>query len=217
MALKKPNAWIAVLALPILAGAATPEVSPKREVPHQGWIHHVFGRPAAYARTAAYAGIEQLRGEPREWGGGVSGYAKRFGSVFGKHITKSSIQYGVAKLRDEQLGYTPSGKKGFTPRLKYALISTVVTRKTTTGQRTVSTSEISAVIGSGLISRLWQPARLRTFGSGFSSAGISLGSDAGYNVVREFWPEIRHPRQAKERKARLQAQSLGGTRRPRQE
>jgi hypothetical protein len=28
---------------------------------------------------------------------------------------------------------------------------------------------------------------------GFGSAGISLGVDAGLNVVREFWPEIRHP------------------------
>jgi len=30
--------------------------------------------------------------------------------------------------------------------------------------------------------------------SGFATGGIMLGVDAGSNVVREFWPEIRHPR-----------------------
>ncbi len=189
-------------ALPKLAGADATQTS-ERVVPHESWVHHVFARPAAYVRTAAYAGIEQAKGDPEEWGGGMAGYAKRFGSVLGKHIVKSSIQYQVARLRDEELGYTPSGREGFRPRVTYALLSTVVTHKTTTGQRTVSTSEISAVVGSGLISRLWQPASLRTIGSGFGSAGISLGSDAGYNVVREFWPEIRHPHQAKARSSKL--------------
>ncbi len=198
-------------ALPKLAGADATETSAERAAPHESWLHHVFGRPAAYARTAAYAGIEQVKGDPYEWGGGMAGYAKRFGSVFGKHIVKSSIQYQVARLRDEELVYTPSGREGFRPRLTYALVSTVVTRKTTTGERTVSTSEISAVVGSGLISRLWQPASLRTIGGGFGSAGISLGSDAGYNVVREFWPEIRHPRRAKARSSKNQNQSPGRT------
>jgi len=44
-----------------------------------------------------------------------------------------------------------------------------------------------------LISRAWQPARQHTLGSGLATAGIILGADAGSNVVREFWPEIRHP------------------------
>jgi hypothetical protein len=37
----------------------------------------------------------------------------------------------------------------------------------------------------------WQPARLRTASGGIASAGVSLGADAGANLVREFWPEIR--------------------------
>ena len=148
-------------------------------------------------KAAAGAGIAQAKGTPYEWGGGVQGYSKRFGSAFGKHLVKGSIQYGVAHLRHEELGYRPSGKQGAWPRLRYALLRTVITRKTTTGASTFSAGEISGVVGSGLISRLWQPASLHTVASGFGSAGISLGADAGYNVVREFWPEIRHPRRGK--------------------
>jgi hypothetical protein len=176
---------------------AVPAAAPKQE----SYLHHVFAGTGPYLKSAASAGISQAKGTPEEWGGGVQGYAKRWGSAFGKHIVKSSIHYGVARLRHEELGYRPSEKKGAWPRLRYALISTVVTRKTTTGARTISTSEISSVVGSGLISRLWQPASLHTVASGFGSAGISFGADAGYNVVREFWPEIRHPRRRKQQDA----------------
>jgi len=182
--------------------AADPDTSvPKSQTSEQeGYLHHVFAGPGPFLKSAAGAGISQAKGTPHEWGGGMKGYARRLGSGFGKHIVKSSIRYGVGRLRHEELHYRPSGREGFTPRLKYALVSTVITRKTTTGNRTVAVGEISSVIGSGLISRLWQPASVHTVASGFGSAGISFGADAAYNVVREVWPEIRHPRRSKNKK-----------------
>jgi len=184
--------------------AADPDVEiPKSQAPKQeSYLRHVFAGPRQKLNAGAAAGISQAKGTPYEWGGGVAGYARRLGSAFGKHIVKSSIQYSIAHLRHEELEYRGSGKDGAGPRLRYALVSTVITHKTTTGERTVSTSEIAGVVGSGLISRLWQPASLHTVASGFGSAGISLGADAGYNVVREFWPEIRHPRRNKQKNAR---------------
>jgi hypothetical protein len=187
---------------PLMAFAGDPDTTVPASTPKQeGYLHHVFGGPGPYLKSAAGAGLAQAKETPDEWGGGAQGYVKRFGSAFGKHVIKSSIHWSVARLRHEELGYRPSEKQGAWPRLQYALISTVITRKTTTGARTVSVSEISSVVGSGLISRLWQPASFHTFASGFGSAGISLGADAGYNVVREFWPEIRHPRRRKDKSA----------------
>ena len=47
-------------------------------------------------------------------------------------------------------------------------------------------------MGTGLISRAWQPAALHTVSSGVASGGDhALGVDAGTNVAREFWPH--HP------------------------
>ncbi len=69
-----------------------------------------------------------------------------------------------------------------------------MTHKTTTGDRTVAAGQITGAIGSGLVSRLWQPASVSSVASGFASGGITLGVDAGLNVVKEFWPNIRHPR-----------------------
>ena len=150
--------------------------------------------------TVAGTGIQQARDSPYEWGPGWGGFGKRLASTFGKTLVTSGIQVTVGTILHEELTYRPSGKKGFRPRLKYALLRTVIVPKTTTGKNTFSGGEVSGAVGGGFISRIWQPARLHTFASGAGSAGIALGVDAGFNVAREFWPEIRHPKQAKARK-----------------
>ena len=155
--------------------------------------------PVAGAQAAAGAAIGQARDVPEEWGQSGGGFAKRLGSAFGKHVVHESIRYAVAKMRHERLGYRPSGKEGFGPRLKYALMSTVITQKTTDESKTPAVGELSGAFGSGLISRLWQPASTRTVASGIASGGIALGVDAAGHVVREFWPEIRHPRRHSDR------------------
>jgi hypothetical protein len=99
----------------------------------------------------------------------------------------------VGKLLHEELSYKPSGKTGFGARLKYALLSTVLTRKTTNQHRVVAVGEISGIVGGGFISRLWHPDYYHTAASGFAATGIGFAAEAGMNVVREFWPEIRHP------------------------
>jgi len=149
--------------------------------------------PEAIGAAGVGAAITQGTDTPGEWGQGAAGFAKRFGSGIGKHLVKRAIQYPVAKFFHEELSYRRSDKTGFGPRLKYALVSTVITHKTTDGKPTVAKGEIVGAFGSGLISRLWQPASTRTIGLGFTSGGITLGADAAGNVIREFWPEIRHP------------------------
>ena len=187
---------VVVIAVTGIAVAAPRDRSHASD-PHQPtarqYAKQTFG-PAAIGRSAAGAGVSQLRNTPKEWGQGGAGFAKRFGSAFGTHVINNGIHYGVSRARHEEFGYRPSGKTGFGPRLKYALTSTVITHKTTTGKRTVAAGQISGAFGSGLISRAWQPASTRTIGSGLATGGVMMGATAGTNVVREFWPEIRHPR-----------------------
>ena len=182
-----------VIAISLLLAFTAPAAEKGTHPYRSRYVKDTFGKKAAI-RTGASAGVQQLRNSPHEWGHGIGGFGKRVASGFGQHVVKNSIQYPIAAVRHEELGYRPSGKKGFGPRLGYALTSTVVTHKTTTGKKTVAAGRISGAIGSGFISRAWQPARLHTFSSGAASGGVMLGVDAGNNVVREFWPEIRHPR-----------------------
>lgn len=135
----------------------------------------------------------QLWNRPHEWGRGVQGFGKRVASGMGEHAVKTSVQFGVAALRHEDLRYHRSGKQGFKPRLKSAVLATFITRKTTTGKKTFASARTAGNISAGLVSRLWQPARLHTVGGGLTTAGILTGMDVASNVVQEFWPEIRHP------------------------
>lgn len=176
-----------LLIMSFAAGAAQQGNHPYRKK----YVRDTFGKRAV-AGVSTGAAINHVRNSPHEWGGGASGFGKRLASGFGTHIVKNSIEFGVAGVRHEQMGYQKSGKHGFGPRLKYALVSTVVTRKTTTGNKTVAAGRISGAMGSGLISRAWQPARLHTVGSGVATGGIMLGVDAGTHVAREFWPERHH-------------------------
>ncbi|GEM_PF-1118826 len=162
-----------------------------RSLKHE--LKHQLLSPFTFVRSAASAGIGQLRDRPAAWGEGAAGYAKRFASAYGTHIVASGVHYGVSTMRHEELSYQPSGLSGAGPRLKYALESTVITHKTTNGEKTVAAGEISGAMSAGLVSRLWQPAAARTVVGGLASGGIMLAGDAGTHVVREFWPEIRRP------------------------
>jgi len=184
------RANIAIVTL-VTAGLAAAEAPPQAHPYRKQYMHETFGKKA-YIGTAGRAAFGQALNRPHEWGRGPSGFGKRLASGFATHVVKNSIQYGVASIRHEDLEYHRSTKRGFGPRLQHALVSTVVTHKTTTGQRTVAAGRISGAMGSGLISRAWQPARLRTVSSGLSTGGIMLGAEAGMNVAREFWPRKRH-------------------------
>jgi hypothetical protein len=185
---------LVMFSAPVMAQPANPYPSFESHGAKRFDYKHQLLGPLTLARSAAAAGINQLRNVPSEWGQGAAGYAKRFASSYGTHIVSSTIHYGVSTLRHEEMGYRPSGLHGVGPRTLYALESTVITHKTTTGQPTVAAGEISGAMGSGLISRAWQPAAAKTVAKGFASGGIILGVDAGTHVVREFWPEIRHPK-----------------------
>jgi len=183
---------IAVLVCALTSIPAFPEDTQDTQPSTVHVVKRAFG-PMAFVRSAMGALIGQWKGTPEEWGGGMKGYGRRFASGFGGHLVKVGIQYPVARVMHEEFGYTRSNKQGFKARLIYALEATIITHKTTTEKKTLSTSEIAGNFGAGFISRLWQPASTRAISSGFTSAGIGFAADAGGNVVREFWPEIRHP------------------------
>jgi hypothetical protein len=180
-----------VLLVGVAAGAVTPT---KRGAAHpyrHDYVRDTFGKRAA-AGVGARAALGQALNHPRQWGRGPSGFGKRLGSGMATHVVKNSIQYPVAALRHEDLHYHRSPDPRFGPRLRHALVSTVWIPKTTDGKKTVAAGRISGAMGSGLISRAWQPAAARGVAGGVASGGITLGASAASNVAREFWPRKKH-------------------------
>jgi hypothetical protein len=166
------------------------------EIPHEHPYREAYKKktfsPFALLRVTGNATWGQITNKPDEWGRGIGGFGARVGSGFATHVVRNSITYPVAAALHEDLTYHRSTSTHFGPRLGHALLCTVWTRKTTTGQGTVAYGQISGTFGSALISRAWQPASIRTWSSGFTSAGVSFGGQAAVNVVREFWPKKKN-------------------------
>jgi len=149
--------------------------------------------PQPFITAAAAAGISQAEGTPKEWAGGAEGYGKRIGSAFAQHFIRGTLEYGVSAALHEDNRYFVSGQTGFFRRTKYAIVSTLLARHDN-GDQSFSFSRIGSAAGATFISRAWQPRSTTSAGDGAVSFGISVGSDIGFNIFREFWPGLRRHR-----------------------
>jgi hypothetical protein len=146
--------------------------------------------PTSLLRAAIGAGYGQARDSTPEWGQGMEGYGKRYASRFAQHAVKRTIQFSVGAMLHEDPRYYYSGKTGVVPRATYAAFHTLVTRKDD-GSKAPAYGRFAGAFGAGLISRTWHPESSRNVRSGFGSGAVSLGIDAGFRVLHEFWPDIK--------------------------
>jgi hypothetical protein len=152
------------------------------------YLTSAFG-PGALAKSAVRAGYNQLMNSPKEWDGG-EGYGKRFGSAYAKHIIRGTLQYGASTVLHEDDRYLASGRAGFWNRTKYALTSTLLARRDN-GDRTFAVARMGSFAGAAFISNIWQPPSTSGYGHAASSFGIAVATDAGFNVFREFFPDLK--------------------------
>jgi hypothetical protein len=148
-----------------------------------------FG-PLGLLGAASSAGLNQWRDYPTEWGQGAKGYGRRFGSRLGQNTAMNFIQFGVGAALREDPRYFLSEGQGIFPRVGHAIASTFVAR-TDDGGRRIAVSEFAGVIGGEFISNTWYPKRLATTTDALRGSIITFGFDAGRNIFREFWPDIR--------------------------
>jgi hypothetical protein len=142
--------------------------------------------------AGASAGITQAQNVPPEWGQGAEGYGRRFANYYASATVSNMLQMAGEDLLHEDNLYYGSGEHGIWRRVKYAVKSSVLARGAD-GSRHLSVSQIGSTAGAAFISRLWQPRGDDSAGDGAVSFGISMATNAGVNVIREFLPDVtRH-------------------------
>jgi hypothetical protein len=146
--------------------------------------------PGSILSSAASAGIRQATNSPKEWGGGAQAYGDRIGSAFAQHVIQNTLTSGSAWALHEDNRYFASGQSGLFRRMKYAVRGTLLARHDN-GSQSISYSRIGGTAGAAFISRIWQPPSATTAGDGAVSFGISMGSQMGFNIFREFWPDMK--------------------------
>ena len=145
--------------------------------------------PEAVFRSAAAAGIRQWEGSPKEWRGGAEAYGERFGSSYAGHIIRKTLEAGAAAALHEDNRYFHSTETGFWKRSKHAVAQFFIARNNA-GQEHFAYSRFGSALSASFISRIWQPRSTNTSGDAAVNFSATVAIDAGWNVLREFWPDI---------------------------
>ena len=153
------------------------------------YLKRTYG-PLSIVQSAAGAGISQWRGAPKEWKQGAEAYGDRFGNSYAKHVIRGTLEYGASALLHEDNRYVPSLDTGFLKRTRHAIASTFVARNDA-GHEHFAYSRFGSALGAAFISRIWQPPSRSGAGDGLYSFGITMANGMGWDILREFWPDVR--------------------------
>ena len=156
--------------------------------------------PLGYIKAGLSAGIDQWNDKPAEWEQGASGYGKRFGNIVGQYSIQRTVTFGLGSALHEDNRYFNSGKTGLWRRTGYAVASGILARHDD-GSRHVSLSQLGGVAAGAFLSRFWQPPSQHSAGDGAVSFGITMGSNMGFGVVKEFLPDLGRAIAKKHKKA----------------
>ncbi len=132
-----------------------------------------------------------LRSYP-EFHNGMAGYSRYYWRAFADQASGSFFTDAlVPAVTHEDPRYYTLGHGGFFRRTRYALSRVVVT-KTDSGGRSFNFSEI---VGNALeagLSNLYYPPEERSLHNTAMNWVAQLEAASINNIVREFWPDIRH-------------------------
>jgi hypothetical protein len=145
--------------------------------------------PFTFVKVGFSAGLDQWNDKPREWHQGASAYGQRFANILGQHAVQKTATYGLSSLLHEDNRYFNSGKRGVWPRVGYALSSSVLARHDD-GSRRISISQIGGTAAGAFVARAWLPPSQSSAGDGAVSFGITMGTNAGFGIVKEFLPDL---------------------------
>ena len=146
--------------------------------------------PIAFLSAAFNAGIDQAEDTTPQYGQGAAGYAKRFAANF---VDQASGEFFKGVMYPEifredpryyRLGFG-SGKQRFFHAVEHAIVA-----RREDGRNGFNFSEWLGTTSAVTLSYTYRP-RTET-GVGITAERVVLGiaQDAGWDVIREFWPEI---------------------------
>lgn len=124
------------------------------------------------------------------FGTGNLAFAEGYGAAVAQReasLFLSRYLIPVALHQDPRYYPAPEGSSTF-HRAAYAASRVLLTRADT-GNQNWNGSYILGNLGSAGLANLY--IRNRDAGTIFSDFAVGMGTDAGYNIIREFWPNVR--------------------------
>lgn len=158
----------------------------RREV----YFRQTYFNAGAYFARAFAAGIDQARGIPYEWGGGIGGYGQRFASHFGQFMIQNTLVAGG----NAALGYEPRYDicrcTGFWRRTRHAIVRNFVTYDSTETAIRPQVPLFAGAFSAGVIASTWKPGNHSVLDDGLRATLEQAGYGVAVNWVKEFALDI---------------------------
>lgn len=141
--------------------------------------------------AAFTAGISQARNQTPEFHQGAAGYGRYFWHSFADQAVGNYFtEFIVPIATHEDPRYYTSYHGGIFKRTGYSISRLFVTRTDSGGE----SFNFSEIIGNGAgagISNLYYPRQERTWTKTGQKWATQVGLDGIFNVMKEFWPDVR--------------------------
>lgn len=147
--------------------------------------------PTAFLVAGVFA-ADSMSQKQYAFGQGAQGFAKYYGGAFADQAIgnmMSEALFPIALHQDPR--YFEKGTDGFWKRTGYALSREAITRGDD-GRNHFNTSELAGNAVAAGMSNLYYPAVNRSLGNTANKWSQQIALDAAFNVMKEFWPDVRH-------------------------
>ena len=146
----------------------------------------------AYPAAGIFAGINMAQKQTPSFGQGAAGFGRYFATAFADQTIGNFMSESIfPTLLRQDPRYFPLAKGGFWRRTRYAISREWITRNDS-GKNGVNYSELGGNAAAVAISNAYYPPENRTASNNAYKFGQQIGLDAFFNVLKEFWPDMRH-------------------------
>jgi hypothetical protein len=146
--------------------------------------------PIIFLSSGFNAGISQAQNDDPTFGQGTAGYAKRFGAAYADQATSRFFKdFAYPTIFREDPRYYRLAQGTGRQRFLHAIEHSVVAH-TDHGNRMFNFSEWLGTLSAVSLGNIYHPGNKRGVGPTAEGVSIAVASDMGFDVLREFWPEI---------------------------
>jgi hypothetical protein len=153
------------------------------------FIHDTF-EPVSMLSSGFNAGINQMENQDPSFGQGSAGYARRLGADFASQTTSRFFKdFAYPTIFSQDPRYYRQFHGSGATRFVHAVAHTFVAYRDT-GKHTFNFSQWLGTASSVALNNYYHPGNQGGFSPALRSAGYSMLSDMGSDILREFWPDI---------------------------
>ena len=156
----------------------------------QVFLHHTYA-PRTFATAAVDSIAYKIEGDNPHYERGALGFAQHYGVELA--TSESDVffeRFLLPTLLRQDPRYFRAPALPFMRRVLYSLSRVVITR-TDNGSQTFNASRVLGGAASQAISDLYVPGQRQGLAPIGNRVLFDMGTDAGFNLLHEFWPDLR--------------------------